>query len=120
MKSIERTNFNRRDFLKTVSLGTVSLTVSDCVGAANRINIAYSLSRDASTRLDIYSISGELTYRTDFVDGVPGGAFGPNIIEWDGVNLSGESVSAGVYFCYIVAADEYDTVTVSRKFLIVR
>ena len=112
---------------KDIRIGSASLALGDLMlypnpvrGAEDRINIAYSLSMDASTRLDIYSISGELVYRTDFASGTPGGAFGPNVIEWNGANLSGENVSSGVYFCYIVAADEYDTVDISGKFAIIR
>ncbi|MCP4611659.1 MAG: sulfatase-like hydrolase/transferase [Planctomycetes bacterium] len=38
MKSIEKTNFTRRDFLKTLSLGAAALAVPGCVSAANRGN----------------------------------------------------------------------------------
>ncbi|MHC4240781.1 MAG: twin-arginine translocation signal domain-containing protein, partial [Planctomycetota bacterium] len=38
MKSIEKKNFTRRDFLKTLSLGAAALAVPGCVSAANRVN----------------------------------------------------------------------------------
>ena len=90
-------------------------------GAESEVNIVYTLSKDASTRLDIYSISGELVYRMDFASGEQGGRFGSNNdIKWDGTNLFGEEVSGGIYFCYIVASDEYDTVSMSKKLVIIR
>jgi len=88
---------------------------------ADRVNIAYSLSKDAATRLEIYSISGELLHQSDFASGAPGGRFGPNDgIEWDGTNLSGENVSSGVYLCNIVTTDENNTVSASKKIAIIR
>jgi hypothetical protein len=90
-------------------------------GTADSISIAYTLSKDAATRLDIYNVSGELVYRSDFASSELGGRFGPNDgIEWDGANLAGEKVASGVYFCYIVAVDEYDTASVSKKLLIIK
>ena len=90
-------------------------------GGENGVNIAYTLSKDASTRLDIYSMSGKLVYRMNFASGEQGGRFGSNNgAKWDGKNLSGERVSSGVYFCYLIASDEYDTVSISEKLVIIR
>ncbi|MBL7145927.1 MAG: twin-arginine translocation signal domain-containing protein, partial [Phycisphaerae bacterium] len=36
--SIEKTNVNRRDFLKTLSFGAAALTIPGCVRAASRVN----------------------------------------------------------------------------------
>ena len=89
--------------------------------AESEVNIVYTLSKDASTRLDIYSSSGKLVYRMDFPNGERGGRFGAsNDVKWDGTNLFGEKVSSGVYFCYIIASDEYDTVSMSEKLVIIR
>ena len=86
------------------------------------VSVAYSLSKDASTRLEIYDTLGNLVYQTQSKNGEPGGKFGPNNdIQWDGTNLSGEKVSGGIYFCYVVATDERgEAKSVSRKFLIIR
>ncbi len=89
--------------------------------SGSAVNIVYTLSKDASTRLDIYSSSGKLVYRMDFPNGERGGRFGAsNDVKWDGTNLFGEKVSSGVYFCYIIASDEYDTVSMSEKLVIIR
>jgi len=125
---IFETNGSNNIVSRDIRIGSTSLALGNLMlypnpiqfGAADRINIAYSFSKDASIRLDIYSILGQLVYRTDFPGGSPGGVFGPNIVEWDGANLSGEKAASGIYFCYIVAADEYDTVSASGKFAIIR
>jgi hypothetical protein len=38
MKSNGKTNFNRRDFLKTLSLGATAITIPRCVRAASSFN----------------------------------------------------------------------------------
>ncbi len=114
---------------RTIHISSTSLALGELMVYPNpvrsttgdKVNIAYSLSKDAATRLEIYSISGDLLYQSDFTSGTPGGSFGPNDgIEWDGTNLSGEKVSSGIYFCYIVAADENNTVSISKKIAIIR
>jgi hypothetical protein len=115
---------------KTIHIGSSSLALGKLMlypnpvrsTAEDKLNIAYCLSKDASTRLEIYSASGNLVYQRYFTSGEPGGKFGPNSdVQWDGADLSGEKVSGGIYFCYVVATDERgDTKTVSRKFLIIR
>jgi len=84
-----------------------------------KVNLAYSLSKDTPTRLEIYSASGKLVYQEFFVSGEdPGGKYGANKIEWDGENIYGEKVASGVYFCYVIADDA--SKGISGKLLIIR
>jgi hypothetical protein len=92
------------------------------VRSEDNVNVAYTLSKDAATKLEVYDTSGNLVYRTSFSTGEPGGMFGSNNdVEWDATNLLGEKVSGGIYFCCIVATDERgETKSISRKLLIIR
>jgi|GEM_PF-1194859 len=114
---------------KSIHIGSTSLALGKLMLYPNpvrstvgdRVNIAYSLSKDASTRLEIYNALGNLVYQRYFTRGEPGGKFGPNSdVQWDGTNLSGEKVSGGIYFCYLVATDERGAASVSKKFLVIR
>jgi len=121
---IFETNGSNNRAGKDIGIGSASLALGELMiypnpvqpNSEEKVNIAYALSKDASTRLDIYSIAGELVYRNDFA-----GKFGSNNdITWDGTNLSGEKVAGGVYFCYVVATDEHSVVSVSKKLLVIR
>jgi hypothetical protein len=115
---------------KPIRIGSDSLALGKLMlypnpmspASGDLINMAYSLSKDADTRLEIYDSSGNLVYQKYFIRGESGGKFGfNNTIEWDGTNFRGEKVSAGIYFCYVIAADgNGDTKSVSKKFLITR
>ena len=115
---------------KSIRIGSTSLALGKLMLYPNpmrstmvdKINVAYSLSKDASIRLEIYDTLGNLVYERQSASGDPGGKFGPNNdVQWDGTNLSRERVSGGIYFCYVVATDERGvTKSVSKKFLIVR
>jgi hypothetical protein len=115
---------------KPVHIGSTSLALGKLMlypnpmrsAAGDKVNIAYRLSKDASTRLEIYGASGNLVHQRYFTSGEPGGKFGPNNnTEWDGTNLSGEKVSGGIYFCYVIATDERGvTKTLSEKVLVIR
>ena len=84
-----------------------------------KVNLAYSLSKDTPTRLEIYSASGKLVYQKFFVSGEePGGKYGGNKIEWNGENIYGEKVASGVYFCYVLA--DGASKGISGKLLIIR
>ena len=112
---------------KTISIGSDSLAMGKLMLYPNpmhsdKIKISYTLSKDASSRMEIYDSLGILVYKKSFFSGEPGGKFGANNdLEWEGVNLSGERVSAGIYFCYVIATDENGvTKNVSRKFLVIK
>jgi hypothetical protein len=112
---------------KTISIGSDSLAMGALILYPNpmrsdKIKISYTLSKDAPSRMEIYDSLGNLVYKKSFSSGEPGGKFGAsNNLEWDGANLSGERVSAGIYFCYVIATDENGvTKNVSRKFLVIK
>lgn len=107
---------------ESLALGKLILYPNPLISNADdKVNIEYTLSKNASTRLDIYSISGELVYQKQFINGSPGGIFGLNDgIEWDGKNLVGRNVSSGVYFCYLVATDENESISISKKLAIIK
>ncbi len=112
---------------KSIRIGSDSLAMGALMLYPNpmrsdRMKISYTLSKDASSRMEIYDSLGNLVYKKSFSSGETGGKFGANnSLEWDGTNLSGERVSAGIYFCYVIATDENGvTKNVSRKFLIIK
>ena len=115
---------------KSIRIGSASLALGKLMlypnplrsSTGGKVNIEYSLSKDASTRLEIYSASGNLVYQRYFMSGEPGGKFGPNNdVEWDGTNLSGEKASSGIYFCYVIVTDESgNTESTSKKLLMIR
>jgi len=90
--------------------------------SSGKVNIEYSLSKDATTRIEIYDISGRLIHQEYFSKYEPGGKFGPNKdIQWNGMNLSGEAVSSGVYFCFVIAEDDEGFIkNVSRKIAVIK
>jgi hypothetical protein len=112
---------------KSIRIGSDSLAMGALMLYPNpmrsdKIRMSYTLSKDASSRMGIYDSLGNLVYKKSFFSGETGGKFGANnSLEWDGTNLSGERVSAGIYFCYVIATDENGvTKNVSRKFLVIR
>lgn len=106
---------------ESLTLGSLSLYPNPLHPGDKKLNIVYSLSKDADAALEIYSVLGELIYSEYFKRGERGGKFGPNDdIEWDCTNSLGEKVSSGIYFCRIIATDALSTENTSRKFLIIR
>jgi hypothetical protein len=112
---------------KAISIGSDSLAMGKLMLYPNpmrseKIRMSYTLSKDASSRMEIYDSLGNLVYKKSFFSGETGGKFGANNdLEWDGTNLMGERVSAGIYFCYVIATDENGvTKNVSRKFLVIK
>ncbi len=128
--SIFETDGRNNTASKTIQIGSTSLSLGKLLVYPNpintnindKLNIAYSLSRDASVRLDIYNISGEIIYRQYFMNGGPGGKFGYNKgITWDIKNISGEKVASGIYLCRIEASDNNGaTETMLKKVFIIR
>jgi hypothetical protein len=124
---IFETNGQNNLAVRSVRIGSESLAMGALMLYPNpmrsdRMKISYTLSKDASSRMEIYDSLGNLVYKKSFSSGETGGKFGANNdMEWDGTNLLGERVSAGVYFCYVMATDENGvTKDVSRKFLVIR
>ncbi len=115
---------------KTIKIGSPSLSLGKLLIYPNpintnindKLNIAYSLSHDASVRLDIYNLSGEIIYRQYFISGESGGKFGYNKdITWDIKNMSGEKAASGIYFCRIEASDNNGkTETLLKKIFVIR
>ncbi|RLB70001.1 MAG: hypothetical protein DRH04_04315, partial [Deltaproteobacteria bacterium] len=64
--------------------------------------IAFSLPTSGTARIEVFNILGELV-ATPF-DGMA--ESGENLVEWDGTNSSGRTVSSGIYF-YRLSADNY-------------
>lgn len=56
--------------------------------------IRFNLSKDASGKINIYSISGVHVKEIELIQVYAG----ENIIEWDGCNMSGDMLSNGAYF----------------------
>lgn len=123
------TNGGNNTAAKNIKVGSANLSFGKLMlypnpfdSGAEKVNIAYSLSKDASIRIEIYDISGRLVHQESFSRYEPGGRFGPNVgIEWDGTNLAGEVVASGIYFCYVIAVDDRDIVkNLSRKIVVIK
>ncbi|MGQ9609362.1 MAG: M20/M25/M40 family metallo-hydrolase [bacterium] len=128
--SIFETDGRNNTASKTIQIGSATLSLGKLLIYPNpintnindKLNIAYSLSHDASVRLDIYNILGEIIYRQYFMSGEVGGKFGYNKgITWDTKNMSGEKVASGMYFFRIEASDNNGgTETSLKKVFIIR
>ncbi|MEA2031271.1 MAG: T9SS type A sorting domain-containing protein, partial [candidate division Zixibacteria bacterium] len=64
--------------------------------------ISFMLPASSNARIEVFNILGELV-ATPF-DGMA--QSGENMVEWDGTNYSGKTVSSGIYF-YRLSADNY-------------
>ncbi len=124
---IFETNGQNNVAARSIRIGSDSLAMGKLMLYPNpmrsdKIRISYTLSKDTSSRMEIYDSLGSLVYKKSFSSGETGGKFGANNnLEWDGTNLLGEKASAGIYFCYIIARDENGvTKNVSRKFLVIK
>ncbi|MGB9596764.1 MAG: M20/M25/M40 family metallo-hydrolase [Candidatus Poribacteria bacterium] len=87
-----------------------------------KVNLEYTLSKDSSVKMEIYTITGDLVYEKDFVGGNEGGKFGINKgIKWNGTSLSGDVVTPGIYICRLVISDESNNnKSLTKKFAILR
>lgn len=86
------------------------------------VHIAYTLSSDASTRLSIYDLSGNIVYEKIFIKGGPGGKFGYNDgLKWDGKNMKGVDVASGLYIvCVTVSGNAGEVRSISKKLYVIR
>ncbi|MBD3182160.1 M20/M25/M40 family metallo-hydrolase [Candidatus Poribacteria bacterium] len=127
---IFETNGRNNVISRSITLGSSSMLLGKMMlypnpmapGRDKNLNVTYTLSKNANTRMEIYDSMGNTVYKEYFTLGEPGGKFGPNTdINWDGTNQMGEKVSGGIYFCCIVSTDENgNTSSRSKKLLIIR
>ncbi len=77
--------------------------------------IAYKLADNASVRMRIYTLSGNLVFEQDFAPGSVGGTVGLNEIVWDGRNGDNEFVASGGYIVEVRAEGNGQTLHVMRR-----
>ena len=65
------------------------------------VRLSYRLAGDASVRVAIYTLLGDLVREISLAAGTPGGIQGLNEVPWDGRNGNGETVRPGVYVAQI-------------------
>jgi flagellar hook assembly protein FlgD len=67
--------------------------------------ISFNLARPQQVSVRVYNIMGQAV--ATVFDGI--GQAGENIFVWDGRNLTGQQVAAGVYFCHLRTAESQQT-----------
>lgn len=77
--------------------------------------IAYKLADNANVTLRIFTLSGTLVLREDFLAGSQGGMPGLNEFAWDGRNGEGGYVSSGGYIVLVEAEGRGETLHVMRR-----
>ena len=77
--------------------------------------IAYVLDDDATVRLRIFTLSGDLVREETFARGAPGGTTGLNEYLWDGRNGNGTLVASGGYLAIVEAQGQGETLHVMRR-----
>jgi flagellar hook assembly protein FlgD len=65
--------------------------------------------------LRIFTLSGALVLREDFLSGSAGGTTGLNEFRWDGRNGNGSVVSSGGYIVLVEAEGNGETLHVMRR-----
>ena len=70
--------------------------------ARESTTIMYRLANDANVGVYLFTITGDLMWRTDFMAGSQGGKSGENSFTWNGISSFGEMMSNGVYLLHIV------------------
>ncbi|MFC1767179.1 S8 family serine peptidase [Candidatus Margulisiibacteriota bacterium] len=98
----------------TFSVGSphIATLVTPAVNGPNPFNpltgstmIKYELSSNASIRIYIFDMSGNLIWRKNYGSGTEGGWQGDNRVYWDGKDSFGQTVSNGVYLYKITAGN---------------
>jgi hypothetical protein len=84
-------------------------------GKEGKVTISYTLNDDAEVTITIYDLLGYVVKEFSFSRGSPGGKMGPNLLEWDGKNGLGSTVSKGGYLVRIKASSPRGSKTVVRK-----
>ncbi len=83
--------------------------------------VAYKLDDDASVRLRIFTMSGDLVRDETFARGATGGRTGLNQWTWDGRNARGNLIASGGYLMLIEAHGTGETQhVIRRKIAVVR
>ena len=82
---------------------------------AEPTTIAYKLDDNATVTLRIFTQTGDLVFRKEFVSGGPGGLAGLNEFLWDGKNGDGKMVASGGYIALIEAQGQGETLHVMRR-----
>ncbi|HEY6865961.1 MAG TPA: hypothetical protein VI792_01820 [Candidatus Eisenbacteria bacterium] len=77
--------------------------------------IAYKLDDDASVRLRVFTMSGDLVRDESFARGATGGRAGLNQWPWDGRNARGSIIASGGYLILIEAHGSGETQHVMRR-----
>jgi len=75
-------------------------------GSGEPTHIAYFLDRPGDVNIRIYAINGDLVYEHSIASGDAHATAGPQEVEWDGRNGSGEVVRNGIYICVIEAGGQ--------------
>ncbi len=65
------------------------------------VRLSYRLEADASVRVAIYTLLGDLVREMSLAAGAPGGLRGLNEVPWDGRNGKGDTVRPGIYVAQI-------------------
>ena len=77
--------------------------------------LAWKLDDDATVRLRIFTMSGDLVLDRTFASGGTGGVAGLNEWVWDGSNGSGRTVSSGGYLALLEAQGTGETMHIMRR-----
>ena len=85
-----------------------------------QVRLYYELSKDADVVFEVYTVLGELVFKSEFAGKREGGSIGPNRIAWQGVNSNGERIASGVYICRLVVTDGQMTLTKLKKMALFR
>ena len=77
--------------------------------------LAWKLDDNATVRLRIFTLSGDLVFERSFPSGGTGGVAGLNEWVWDGSNGSGRTVSSGGYLALLEAQGSGETMHIMRR-----
>jgi|GEM_PF-1301145 len=70
--------------------------------AREETKVFFRLDKDADTRAYIFTITGDMIWKDNFLSGSNGGRAGENTFTWNGMSAFGEMMSNGVYLLHIV------------------
>lgn len=77
--------------------------------------LAWKLDDNATVRLRIFTLSGDLVFERSFPSGGTGGVAGLNEWVWDGRNGAGRTVSSGGYLALLEAQGTGETMHIMRR-----
>jgi hypothetical protein len=70
--------------------------------AREKTTVIFNLSKDTDVNAYIFTITGDLIWKNNFMAGSSGGKAGENSFTWDGISNFGEMMSNGVYLLHLV------------------